>query len=174
MADNIFLRGMERSDLPKIIDWLKSAQALQSYTFYYTYLPVERVKDLLIKNLSLAQINYSKKLFLVGEMPAQGIVSFHALEDIDWRNGTASFQNYFVAEACSTSVEKKVFKLLAEYVFDFLNLRKLYYYTKVKACFPKQKPEVVLRKHFFDGQKYQDLEVYGFTKKTFQEVFRVR
>jgi len=167
----IFLRGLERSDFPVIINWLKSKDALNNYTFMLTFLPIDKLKDTLVKGLSLALMSVTKKLYLVSEMKDKGIIAFHMIEDIDWRNKTASIQSYFIKEVRNTKIEKDVNSYLSEYLFDSLQLRKVYYYTKIKNVFPELKPEVVFMKHLEIGDDNIDIDVYGFSKKTFESNF---
>lgn len=170
-ASKLFLRGMERSDFPVIISWLRNKDALNNYSFLLTMMPEDKLKDLLVKGLSLSLMNYTRKLYLVSEMKGKGSVAFHLIEDIDWRNRTASFQSYFIKEIRNTKIEKDINKQLSEYFFSHLQLRKVYYYTKIKNAFSRIKPEVVFLKHIRIGDDSLDIEVYGFSNKTFESTF---
>jgi len=170
-ASKLFMRGLERSDFPMIINWLRTKDTLNNYSFLYTLMPEDKLKDTLVKGLSLSLMNYTRKLYMVSEMKGKGVIAFHLIEDIDWRNRTASFQSYFIKEIRNTKIEKDINKQLSDYFFNYLQLRKVYYYTKIKNTFAKIKPEVVFLKHLQLGDDSIDIEVYGFSSKTFDSSF---
>ncbi len=167
----LFLRGLERNDFKIVTSWLRTKDAINNYTFLYSYMSEEKLRDVLVKGISLSLMSFSRKLFLVSELEGKGLVAFHLIEDIDWRNRTASIQSFFLKQIRTTKIEKDINKQLYEHLFGFLSLRKIYFYTRVKGVFKNIKPEVVLQKHFYDGQSYQDIECYGFSKNTFENVF---
>ncbi|GBR75727.1 acetyltransferase GNAT family [Candidatus Termititenax persephonae] len=168
----IYLRAMEKRDIPKVISWLSSADYYQNNLTAYPYDNKRLLKNQLLKEIALGRLIESRTRLLIAEANNEILTGFISLQNLDRQHRRAVLQIYIPAEFRSTDLGLVIAAQVYNYVFKDLNLHKVYTYiagydSKQLARYKsaKHEPEAVLYGYLRDGDQQEDLYVFGTFKK---------
>jgi RimJ/RimL family protein N-acetyltransferase len=168
----IYIRLMERRDIPTVVNWLMSEDYRTATLAEYATVNPAELKNQLLKELALPKFIFASTQLIVAEANGELLVGFIALRNIDWRNRNASLNLYIPKEFRTTEVPLIVTTQVYGYVFRELNMHKIstavldtneqrlqMYKTH------KKDPEVVLEDYLYDGKEFHDLYLFATFKR---------
>jgi RimJ/RimL family protein N-acetyltransferase len=168
----IYIRLMERRDIPTVVKWLSGEDyRVATLADYDTINPAE-LKNQLLKELALPKFIFASTQLMVAEANGELLVGFISLRNIDWRSRHASLNLYIPKEFRATEVPLIVTTQVYGYVFRELNMHKVS--TAVLDTNEqrlqtykthKKEPEVILEDYLFDGKEFHDLHIFATFKR---------
>lgn len=169
---NIFLRVMERQDIPTVTNWLLSADYKNNNISDYPLGQKNELKNRLLKEIAFSKIPNAPIKLLVTESAGGILTGLAILKKINWQSRNLEVQIYVPADFRQTNVPQLVTKEVYNFLFCELNMHKVYLYvpeTNLQVLENHKKhghePEAVLNKYFPAGNKYIDLYVFSVFKK---------
>ncbi len=173
MSPNIklSLRLAEKSDIGQLMRWSLSPD----FMHYFGNLAPETLakqKEEWIRRLALQQLAFSPRQTLIIQDEAFKPIGFITLANIDWRNRHAAYEIYMDEKHRDQQLGIAASALAFQYVFNELNLNKLFSYVIAynEAVLNIQKtltlkPEIVFEKQYALNGKFFDVHVYGYQKE---------
>ncbi len=169
---NIFLRLMERQDIPTVVNWLMSADYKNNNLSDYPVEQKNELKNRLLKEITFSKIPNAGLKLLVTESEGGILTGLAILKKINWQSRNLEVQIYVPADFRQTNVPQLVTREVYDFLFCELNMHKVYLYvpetnTQVLENHKKHghEPEAVLNKYFSDGKKNIDLYIFSVFKK---------
>ena len=168
----IYLRAMEKRDIPKISAWLSNPDYYQNHLTTYPYDNKRLLKNQLLKEIALGRMIESRTCLLVAEANNEILTGFISLQNLDRRNRHAVLQIYIPNEFRGTDLGLIIASQVYNYIFKDLNLNKIYTYvagtdekqlSRYKAS--KQEPEAILYNYLGHEKQKEDLYIFGTFKK---------
>jgi len=168
----VHLRFLERSDLPKIVNWLLAKDYREHYLSDYPLNSESQLKNQLLKEIALNKFVASSTQLLVAEAQDSIVVGLVILKNIDLCARHLDLQIYVPPDFALSNIPLLVADAAYNYVFKELNMHKVYNYLqgeeqeKIKVHEKRgHEPEAVLYDFLFDGKQYHDLHIYAIYKK---------
>ena len=168
----IYLRAMEKRDIPKVCSWLSGEDYYKNNLTSYPYDNKRLLKNQLLKEIALGRMVESRTKLLVTEANNEILTGFISLQNFDHQHRRAVLQIYIPAEFRSTDLGLVIASQVYNYIFKDLNLHKIYTYVagndeKQLARYKtsKQEPEAVLYGYLRQGEHQEDLHIFGAFKK---------
>ncbi len=167
----IFLRRLERRDLPKTVQWLGSKDYSANYLTDYPVQNEREMKNQLLKDIALDKLITASTQILAAEAEGDFLVGLVFLKNIDWRSRHLDLQIYIPAEFRNTNIALLITNQAYAYVFKQLNMHKVYNYLtnndREKIQIHKNRghePEAILYDYLYTGNKFLDLYIYAIYK----------
>lgn len=169
---NIYLRAMEKRDIPKIANWLANADYYTNNLTSYPYNNRRLLNNQLLKEVAVGRMIESRTKLLVAEANNEILTGFILLQNFDWHNRNAVLQIYIPAEFRTTDLSIVIAAQVYSYVFKDLSLHKVYTYVagndaaqleRYKSA--SHEPEAVLFNYLHAKEQTEDLYIFGTFKK---------
>lgn len=168
----VYIRPAARQDIVYLVNWLQSDDFKNNYLTDYPVDNKKILKDLLLREISLAKLVTPKKQILVAEVNGEYLVGAIFLSHLNWQSRHLDLQIYFPPEYRETELIKINLSQIYEYIFGTLNMNKFYTYISERnkkslmvQLKSDSKPEAVLPEYIRVGEKWFDMEVYATFKK---------
>ncbi|MDR1998022.1 MAG: GNAT family N-acetyltransferase [Candidatus Margulisbacteria bacterium] len=164
----IYLRAMEKRDIPRITSWLSSEDYYKQHLTAYPYDNRRLLRNQLLKEIAVGRLIEARTRLLVAEANNEILTGFITLQNFNWQNRNAVLQIYIPAEFRTTDLGVVIAAQVYSYVFKDLGLHKVYTYVagdnteqqeRYKAA--KHEPEAVLYNYLRSGNQTEDLYIYG-------------
>jgi RimJ/RimL family protein N-acetyltransferase len=174
-GEKVILRAFYESDIPVVNLWrndLKNKIQVQGFR-----LPVSLDMDKEWFNEKINSGDDKNIYFIVADISTNNPVGIIQLNSIDYISGTAMW-GFLIGEKTyrGKGIEIEVPRLLFNYAFNVLNLRKLVCQTlsirpgsrRLLARIGKVKEEGLLKRHYFFNGNYYDVYILSFFKEDFE------
>ena len=167
---NIYLRAMEKRDIPRIVSWLAGEDYYRHNLTNYPYDNPRMLKNQLLKEVAVGRMIESRTRLLVAEANNEILTAFISLQNFNWQHRHAILQIYIPPEFRTTDLGVVVAAQTYGYLFKDLNLHKIYTYiagdnTEQLARYKSREPEAILYNYLRDGENTEDLYIFGTFKK---------
>jgi diamine N-acetyltransferase len=167
----VSLRMFLKEDIPQLLQW----SLAPDFMFYFGNLvpdTIAKQKEEWVRRLALQQLAFSPRQTLMILDAEQKNIGFITLANIDWRNRHCAFEIYMDEKHRQQGQAIVATTLAFRYVFEQLNLHKIYSYVlqenKSVAEMHKileQKPEAVFSRHYQLNGKFYDVMLYGYYRE---------
>lgn len=159
-GDKIYLRGLEKSDLPNLIIWMNDPEVTR-YLFMGT---IPAHLELLTEQWEKDIKSHNEVVFAIVEKKKDEMIGWAGLYSINWISRSAEYR-IFIGDRnqWGKGIGTEVAKLMIKYGFEKLNLNKIWlgvnashigaFRSYEKASFAK---EGVLRQEIFKNNQYYD------------------
>lgn len=171
MAENIYIRILEESDLPLTVTWMNDPEISD----IMGYLPVKTAAEQLKWFQAMSSSN-SSYVFAVCDKSTNAQIGNVGLGNIDYINRHCMF-NIFLAKSENRSKGNgtDATKLALDFAFNKLNMNKVYLRTserfveanRMYARLGFQK-EGVMRQHYYTNGVYEDKIMYSILKSEYE------
>lgn len=168
---NIYLRPLERQDLPLRVKWVNDPEIHQKLMFDY---PLSLAKTEKWFNDTLS--DSTKSNFTVLDKKNDVPIGMTGLIQIELRHQKAQFYiTIGEKDYWGRHIADEVISLVLEYGFTELNLNKIYLYTlenneRARTVYERNgfQLEGVLRQHYYCVGKFQDLYLHSMLKQDWE------
>ena len=173
LSTNLIFRAIEEKDLQLIVQWRNNPD--NNY-YFYEHEPL---------SLSMQKIWYDKylksidtdKIFIIDEISTSETIGMVSVYHIDYRSKKAEWGRLLLVEkARGKGYGKEIEKTIYSYVFNYLNLNKLFceiysFNTPVINLHEKMgcKVDGILRQHIYRHGKYQDVTTMSILKEEYDK-----
>lgn len=170
LGKRIRLRAIEQEDLEKMAEWRNQPE---TYEYFYEYFPLSKASQQMWYENLLRKTD--DLMFVISTLAGKAIGTVAVL-NINWRNRNAEWGRFLIGEkdymAKGYGIEAEL--LILEYVFEHLNLNRLYGEvlvdnTRVRSLHKKCgfQEEGLLRQHIYKQGKYCDVIIVGMLKEDY-------
>ena len=172
-GSQIYLRPLEREDLPLRVKWVNDPEVRRTLMFDY---PVSLAKTQRWFNDSL--MDDRKRNFSVLWRETDQVVGMTGLIEIEVKHRRAQFYlTIGEKDFWGRRIAAEVIPIVLHYGFVELNLNKIYLYTipdndRARKVYQRNGfvPEGVLRQHYFCVGQFQDLHQYGILRSEWEKI----
>jgi len=167
---NIYLRAMEKRDIPRVINWLSNEDYYQNNLSNYPHNKPNLLKNQLLKEIAVGRMVESRTRLLVAEANNEILTAFISLQNFNWQHRHATLQIYIPAQFRTTDLGVVIAAQAYSYLFKDLNLHKVYTYIagnnpEQLARYKSREPEAILYNFLRNGEDTEDLYIYGTFKR---------
>lgn len=163
---NIYLRAMEKRDIPKVLRWLSGEDYYKNNLSFYPHDNPRLLKNQLLKEISMGRLIESRSRLLVAEANNEILTAFISLQNLNWQHRRAVLQIYIPQEFRTTDLGLVIAAQTYNYIFKDLNLHKIYTHVagdnaEQLARYKTREPEAILYDFLRHGENTADLYIYG-------------
>jgi len=169
---NIYLRAMEKRDIPRVVNWLSNEDYYRNNLTSYPCNNRRLLNNQLLKEIALGRMIEARTKLLVAEANNEILTGFILLQNFDWHNRNATLQIYIPAEFRTTDLSVVIATQVYSYIFKDLNLHKVYTYVSGSNTAQRERhksagrePEAVLYDYLGAVEQAEDLYIFGTFKK---------
>ncbi|MDR2431633.1 MAG: GNAT family N-acetyltransferase [Candidatus Margulisbacteria bacterium] len=169
---NIYLRAMEKRDIPKVINWLSAEDYYKHNLTAYPCNNRRLLRNQLLKEIATSRMIETRTRLFVAEANNEILTGFITLQNFSWQNRNAALQIYIPAEFRTTDLGVVIAAQAYSYVFKDLGLNKVYTYVAggnaeqlARYKNAKHEPEAVLYDYLRSGEQAEDLHIFGTFKR---------